>query len=194
MPGRTARSPRDARGNTVIAVAPFDPDADDVLDLRLAAGGFVVKFWNRGVLATTVGWLRAHGYGIVEVDATGSTATVELLDRIAEKLSFPSYFGRNLDAFNDCMRDVVAGEYGADLADTGLVLVFHGYDAFAAHEPGAAHAVLDIVALNARSAMLFGRRLLCLVQTDDPALEFPPIGATPVEWNGAEWASADRGV
>lgn len=30
--------------------------------------------------------------------------------------------------------------------------------------------------------MLFGQRLATLVQSDDPALSFSPVGATPVVW------------
>lgn len=177
----------------MITVASFDPDADDP-GLRIAAEGFVVKFWDRRVLAAGIAHLRGAGYGIVEIDATGVTATVDLLDVFAEKLGFPSYFGRNLDALDDCMGDVAAGEYGVDPAATGLVLVLHRFDAFAAHEPRAAREVLDIIALSARAAILIGRRLLCLVQSDDPALEFAPIGATPVGWNAAEFRDVDRGL
>ncbi|GGO32082.1 barstar family protein [Micromonospora parathelypteridis] len=111
---------------------------------------------------------------------------------IAAALSFPDYYGRNLDALNDCMRDVVSQDYGWAPSTTGLALVFTDYDAFAAHCSRAAQVVLDIMADHSRSAALFGRRLMCLVQSNDPHIRFAPVGATPVLWNDAEWLDSKR--
>jgi hypothetical protein len=56
---------------------------------------------------------------------------------------------------------------------TGLVLVLTHYEVFVVREPAIAHAVLDIVATQARNASLAGHRVICLVQSDDPQLSFP---------------------
>lgn len=105
---------------------------------------------------------------------------------MATALDFPDYYGSNLAALNDCMNDVAYYEYGTSPEATGLVLVFIGYDKFAAHCAHAAQRTLDIVADNARSAILIGHRMLCLVQSDSPDIHFAPVGATPVLWNDAE--------
>jgi hypothetical protein len=54
--------------------------------------------------------------------------------------------------------------------------------------------VLDTFARRSRSAALIGRRMMCLVQTDDARLTFAPVGATPVTWNNAEWLDSKRGL
>jgi hypothetical protein len=90
------------------------------------------------------------------------------------------------------MRDVVTFDYGTSPEATGLVLAFTGYDRFATHCPRAAQIVLDIMAVRARSAALIGHRMMCLVQTDDPNIEFDRVGAMPVMWNDAEWLDAKR--
>jgi hypothetical protein len=54
--------------------------------------------------------------------------------------------------------------------------------------------VLDILADDARRFLLFGRRLLVLVQSDDPRITFAPVGATAVSWNPKEWLDGDRGL
>ena len=41
-------------------------------------------------------------------------------------------------------------------------------------------------------AALIGHRMICLVQSDDPSIQFDPIGATPVLWNDAELHPKDR--
>ena len=177
-------------------MAAFDVGDDLGQDLayRLVQNSFVTLFWRREVLAEVLARLRDHGYEIVEVDAGGSLSTVALLDRFAEVLAFPAYFGRNLDALNDCLSDVAEGTYGFDPRQTGLVPAIRHFDQFAAGHPREAHAVLDIVADRSRQAALIGHRMMCLVQTDDPRLELAPVGRTPATWNPAEWLSANRGL
>jgi hypothetical protein len=105
-------------------------------------------------------------------------------------LDFLEYFGRNLNAFNDCTRDVVTGDYRSDLGATGFVLVLRHYDALIRREAEAAHAVVDIIANQCRNGALIGHRMICLLQSDDPKLHLPPVGATPGLWNDAEWLDA----
>ena len=53
--------------------------------------------------------------------------------------------------------------------------------------------MLDAFADASRLWSLFGRRLIVLVQVDDPSYVGPPdLGATPAEWNGREWMTKDR--
>ncbi|MFF4595722.1 barstar family protein [Amycolatopsis sp. NPDC001319] len=104
----------------------------------------------------------------------------------------PDYNGNNLNALNDCLSDVAAGDYGADLGATGFVLVLRHYDRFAGVEKDLAHALLDIFASQARNALLVGHRMMCLVQSDDPRLSFPAVGATSALWNDAEWLNSRR--
>jgi hypothetical protein len=179
-------------------VAPFDPDSDLSGDIayQLLTDGFVTLFWRPEVLGRVVAWLSDRGYQVVELDASRWAAEPDLHRDIAVALQFPDYYRHNLDALHDCMRDVVTYDYGWSPAATGLALVFTGYDGFAQRCPRPAQAVLDIMAGNGRSAALFGRRLMCLVQSDDPDLEFAPVGATPVDWNRSErpGESGDNGI
>jgi hypothetical protein len=167
-------------------VASFDLDADLAGDraFHLAKNSTVTLFWH--ALDDTADWLTEHGYQLVRLDATAWTAQADFHREVKVALDFPDYYGNNLNAFNDCLRDVAMYSYGADRQATGTVLVFTGYDAFVRREPRTAAAILDIVANAARWAMLFGHRMLCLVQSDDPEITFSPVGATPVMWNPAE--------
>jgi hypothetical protein len=164
----------------------FDLDANLAEDrgYRLAQNGPVTLFWRR--LDETVAWLAGNGYQVVRLDAGAWRTQADFHRDIKAALDFPDHYGNNLDAFNDCMREVATYGYGAAEDATGTVLVFTGYDAFAAREPRAAQAILDIVAGAALGAMLVGHRMLCLVQSDDPAIAFAPVGATAVGWNPDE--------
>jgi hypothetical protein len=109
-------------------------------------------------------------------------------------LRFPDYYGENLNAFNDCMRNVAARQYGFPENATGLVLVLTGFDEFAREFPDQAHGLLDVFAVRSRGAMLAGEQLICFVQSDDPRFSLAPVGATPLLWNEAEWLNARRGL
>jgi hypothetical protein len=175
-------------------MAAFERDAedDDHVDYRLMAEGFVTKFWDPKLLGEKLQWLSDHDYDVVEVDAGPCEDTVSLLDAMAKALRFPSYFGRNLDALNDCLRHV-AGGCLAGPSSTGLVLVLRHYETFVARDPRAARLMLGIIADRCRGALLFGHRMMCLVQTDDPGLDLPPVGTTDVDWSEEEvWHRSAR--
>jgi hypothetical protein len=129
---------------------------------------------------------------LVLLDASRWTSDADLHRDIAAALEFPAYYGRNLDALNDCLRDVVDYEYGTTRDATGLVLALTDYDTFVARSPRSAQIVLDIIADQARCAAITGHRILCLVHSRDPKITFEPVGAMDVTWNRAEWFSARR--
>ena len=175
-------------------MAAFDPAAELSADraFRLLINTSVALFWRPQVLDETTAWLASHDYQVTRLNAAHWTAEQDLHHAIVQALNFPNYYGRNLDALNDCMRDVVSQRFGWAPRTTGLAVVFTGYDVFAARCPRAAQVVLDIMAGNSRDAALVGRRLMCLVPSTDPHVRFEPVGATPVAWNDAEWLDARR--
>lgn len=174
-------------------MAVFDLELDvRRLDFLLLRSSAVTLFWRPALLAEATGWLRRQGYTVASLDAGTWLSDDDLHRDIAAALDFPDYYGGNLDALADCLRDVVNYEYGTTRQATGLALTLTGYDTFARGRPRTAQTVLDIVADQARGAMLTGHRMLCLVQCDDPHTTFDPVGAMPVSWNHAEWLDSQR--
>ncbi len=164
------------------------------VDFRLVQNTFITMYCRQSLLDETVGWLRSHSYEVAEFDAGSWASADDMLDDLADRLQFPGYFGRNLDALNDCMADVASHEYGWHAGATGLVIVLSAFDAFATIDRTTAQIMLNIIAAQARSAILFGNRLICLVQSNDPQLSFEPVGAMPVLWNDAELLNCRRGL
>lgn len=154
---------------------------------------FVTLFWRRRLLTEAMLKLEDRGFRVVRL-AAGSWSTEQDLHRaVAAVLHFPDYYGHNLDALNDCLGDVACfGPYDDEPEGTGLVLSFTDYDRFAAACPQAAQIVLDIIADQARRAVVLQRRLICLVHSNDPNIRFEPVGAMPVIWNRSEWADVNR--
>ena len=108
-------------------MAAFDPETDLTQDraFRLLSNTSVTLFWGLQVLEETVAWLSAHGYQVTAIDASRWSTEHDLHGDIAEALSFPDYYGRNLDALNDCMRDVVSQDYRWAPETRGLALAFN---------------------------------------------------------------------
>jgi RNAse (barnase) inhibitor barstar len=182
-------------GRYGLRVATWDADAETThpVDFRLVRNTFVTMFWRSSLLDETVGWLQSHAYRVVEFDAGSWSSDADMYDDVALALGFPDYFGRNLDALNDCMSDVASGDYGWDAGvNTGVVIVLRAFDAFTAVDRRTAQKMLHIFADQARSAILIGHRIICLVQSDDPRLTFEPVGAMPVMWNDDEWSNSRR--
>jgi RNAse (barnase) inhibitor barstar len=177
-------------GQGPLAVAPFknDPEEWQRLDWQLLQNSSVILYFSPSVLERDTAWFENHDYRVLSLDTGPCSSSEDLLVALAGLLSFPHYFGRNLNAFDDCLSDVEMPEEG------GLVLVLRNFHAFAKAFPAAAHALLDISASNTRRFLLTGRRFLVLVHSADPRLTFEPVGSTAVTWNPQEWLDSKRGL
>lgn len=121
--------------------------------------------------------LTELGYDLHRLTARGWRTRDDVHAALAEALSFPGYHGHNLDALDDCLRDVAEFEYGSDPAAAGTVLAIDDGDRLVAIDPEFAHAVLDSYAGAAQYGALLGHPMLCLVAT---TAELAPVGARPV--------------
>ena len=171
-------------------MAPFEDDESgwSRLDYRLLRDGGVVLYNSEAVLREDVAWLRAEKYQVQEFDARRWNSESDFHDEVARSLGFPDYYGQNLDAFNDCMGDILVP------AEGGMAIVIRNADTVGLRDRELLPIVLDILADVTRKNMLFGRRFLTLVQSEDPRIEFAPIGAVPVIWNPREWLRSNRGL
>jgi RNAse (barnase) inhibitor barstar len=149
--------------------------------------GGVTAYHAEAVLTEDIRWFEQQGYDIRHFDGHAWKDESAFHQHIAHALEFPSYYGQNLDAFNDCMTDVEVP------AEGGMVFVIRNVDA--AHlQCEWFHVVLQILADAVRFNLLFGRRFLVLLQSDDPGMTFPLLGAFAVQWNPREWLNSSRGL
>ncbi len=162
------------------------PAESSRLDWKLMERGAIALYHKTSVLSADLAWFRQERYVIRELDA-GGWSTPQAFHADAKRvLAFPPHYAPNLMAWVDCLAEI-------DVPDeSGLVLVFRGYDAFAKAQPQFAHTILDSIESTSRRFLLTGRRLLALVQSNDPRIRFERVGAMPVTWNPREWLDADR--
>lgn len=158
------------------------------LDYKILQNGATSLYYQKKVLDEDLEWFRQHQYLICIFDCTEWTSLDVFHDDLAESLNFPDYYGRNLNALNDCLVDIEVPD------QSGTLLVFLRFDHFAKKFRDTAQALLDIIETNSRRFLLTGQRLITLAQSDDPRLSFDPVGANIVQWNGREWLNKKRGL
>ena len=94
-----------------------------VLSGRHRAG---VHRWESALDVADVRQAVEHaGWGFGYVDGAGLETSPDVLAAIGEALAFPDHYGRNLDALNDCLRDLAAP----------TVLLWEAWGALARAEP-----------------------------------------------------------
>lgn len=165
-----------------------EPEDFQRLDYELLLNGSITLYFRPDYLAEDASWLKAHDYRLDSFDCSAWDSEETMYEALATTLEFPEYFGRNLDAVNDCLSDIEVSE------DGGRAFIFHRYDVFAAKMPKVAWQLLNIVQNNSWHFLLLGRRLMTLVQSNDPGIRFEPVGVIHVSWNRREWVDKSRGL
>lgn len=164
------------------------PAEQQRLDWRLLERGAIALYYRSSVLSADLGWLRQQNYLIHELNASAWDSAAAFHADAQRVLGFPSHYSRNLASWIDCLAELEVPD------ESGTALVFRRYDAFAKAQPQLAQTVLDSIESTSRRLLLTGRRLLALVQSDDPRIRFERVGAMPVTWNPREWLDSDRGT
>jgi len=154
------------------------------LDWQILQNGWTSLYWQQNILNNDLDWFKKENYNIIEFDCTKWTDTNQIHKDLKNLLNFPDYYGENFDALNDCLSDL-------EINETGLIVVFRHFQII---DTDRAHVLLDIFARNSRLHNLFGKRLLTLIQVDNPKYEIKAVGSCEVSWNGAEWLNSKRGL
>ena len=157
------------------------------LDWELLRSGPIALFHKQNVLKDAIEWLREQGYSVAEVDCHSCCSEAAILRVILQSIGIsvmePTYQG-----FVDYL-------YHHEIADEGgFAFVLRGFEQFASADQEAAEAVLHAISLAAYGKLLFGKRFITLLQSDDPRISFNPIGGQSPVWNRREWSDASREV
>jgi RNAse (barnase) inhibitor barstar len=164
------------------------PEEVQRLDWKLMERGAIALYYRSAVLSADIGWFKQQTYVVHELNAATWTTPDAFHDDVKRVLGFPDYYSRNLASWVDCLPELEVPDEG------GMLLVFRRYDAFAKAQPQLAQTILDSIESTSRRFLLTGRRLIALVQSDDPRIRFERVGALPVTWNPREWLETDRGL
>jgi len=165
-----------------------DEDAEERLDRWLMKVSPVTLYRARTLWDEAVGWFRDFGYTIYAFDCSAWRTPEDMHLALASVMDFPEYYGHNLDATNDCLAYLPLPKA------TGGLVALDRLDRFVAVQREVAEALIDILADRAWLHLVYGRRLITLAQSDDPTLDFRPIGSHFAAWNPGERLFKDRGL
>lgn len=158
------------------------------VDLTLIRMSPVALFWKLDVLEQTLRWLEEYHYRVYRIDCSLSADIDSLTRHIREQIQLEEGPILGLDGFNSDMCDLPI-HY-----DGGVAIVLLHFDHVAELDRAASQDILDILAKVARIKMLYGKVLLPIVQSDDPAIRFDPVGGLKPQWNQQEWFEYKRGL
>lgn len=154
-------------------------------DLEILKDGPICKYFKNSILDEDLNWFINNHFEVFEMSCrTWNRKNAH--QNLKAGLNFPDYYGENLNAFADCLTDMYNTKY------RGLVIVFRHYDHFVDEDVKFAEAILDIIARESRVWLLTGQKLIVLMQSDNPDLNFPKLGGTSPSWNNREWFNEDR--
>ena len=104
------------------------------------------------------------------VDASGARTKAQMLGLLGRTLAFPSWFGRNWDALEDCLADLSWVE------GPGVLIRIEGFSAYAEADPDGFAILLDIFKTSAEYWRGEGRSFW-VIFTGKPAasLELPVL-------------------
>ncbi len=165
-----------------MAVFPRDADTTHPADFALVRDGGLALFRHETSLAKAEGNLLDIGYAVVHLDASDWDDELTLHQDLAFGLRFPSYYGRNLDALDECLYDVAHGDYGWNIRAEGLCISLRNFAGFSSRSPQAAAAVTASFANASRVGLLFGNRVVWLLHVDDPAVAIGQVGCRTIAW------------
>jgi RNAse (barnase) inhibitor barstar len=156
------------------------------LDIDILAYSPVALYFKTEIFKQDLSWFEKNNYQIFKLNASEWLDEVDFHKDIARKMDFPGYYGENLDALNDCLRDV------SFQGIAGIVVAFEHFDFFFKKFEYAAWAILDIISDHSRCRLLSNHKLIALVQSDDPRIQIKPVGASTPMWNTREWHAKNR--
>ncbi|SRR6266699_131803 len=177
-------------------MAPFDAQDKETLDWVILRDGGIALYWRPEYLGEDLEWFRQQNYEIHYFDCEKWTHGGMHAD-VERSLNFPSFYGHNLDALNDCLQeDLSVPQIG------GTAVVLKRFDAFLAGRGGAhllderpeGKILLDLFVRASRYFLLTGRRFVTLIQSDDPRIRFDSLGGIAPGWNWREQLDKDRGL
>jgi RNAse (barnase) inhibitor barstar len=153
------------------------------IDWQLLRHSFISLYHKLDILEKDIGELIELEYKTYDFDCS-VWKDEEAIDKdLREKLKIPSHYATNLNALPDAVAEL-------DVPDgSGAVIVLRHYDHTLKYNNAQyVYAFLDVLAQGARIHLLFGGKLIILVQIDNENTEFDSvqIGCSGVYWNSTE--------
>lgn len=156
-------------------------------DWSLLQNGPITLFRKREYFVDAINALSELKYHIIQVRYSDRDSFYR---DMSAALKWEQQFGYqwqgNLDAFDDGLID----EPFSTSSDSAICV--ENFDRLVADDREWSWNFLDIIADNSRSYLLSGKRLICLIQTNDSDFDPGRLGGLEPQWNSREWLTTNR--
>ena len=157
-------------------------------DFQLLRSGHLHFYRHRWARDRLLADLDALGYELITVDLASRGAPDAIHGAVISAVpDWPEGYGQSTWlGFGDGLTDHLL-----HTAREQVVLLLTNWDQAYGDPQAEASTLLDLLARVAPWHLLFGRRLICLIETDNPDFELP-LGEEYVGWNPHEWLYPHR--
>jgi RNAse (barnase) inhibitor barstar len=149
-------------------------------EIAILRKGPISLYHQTEFLDQDINWFIENGYKVYQADCREWSSLEKFHESVSELLDFPSYYGSNLDGFEDCLC-----ELDLNVKRGGLIVLLN-FEFFAYKFPNKSTIIVDILANVSRLYLIDNIKLITLIQTNDKNLSFPPIGCMNVGVNQKE--------
>ena len=164
-----------------------DPADFNRLDYSLLKNGSINLYYKKEILKADIEWFKKAEYRIVEINTDEWVDESAFHKCVGKSLGY-SCVGGNLNCFRDHVGELDIPQ------KSGMLIVLMNFDKFYSKNKELADIVIDIIAEESRFHMLFGNRLITMLQLNNPKIELPSVGAMTIGWNSKEWFDTSKGV
>ncbi|WP_444936247.1 barstar family protein [Microbulbifer sp. JMSA004] len=160
--------------------------AEFKLDLKTLAYGPVAKYFDLALFEKDISWYEDAGYKVYFLDGEKWYTMESFHSDCHEVFSFPSYYGRNWGAFDDVISEIERGSQG------DVLVCVRNFDSWSKRDISNSQVFLEIMSDQTYSYLVYGRKFVTLIHSNDPNLSIREVGAKSVHWNQKEWNESDR--
>lgn len=168
----------------------FSSEKTDRYDWRLLHWGAVNLYWRMEIFESDIAELVELNYRIIRLRFDNAS---QFQNDLSAALKWREQFGYfpwtgNLNALNDGFKCEPL-----ESADDNAICI-ENYNALVRDDEQLSVELLNMIEYHSRNYLLLGKRLIGLVQTNDPAFYCRNIGGRRANWNQAEWLNSARGL
>lgn len=169
-----------------MACFPDNVYDEQPLDFHRLQNGATTLYTTRTALENDLVWFRERQYEIGTVDLDGIGTDVRRLhQRLAAALRFPDWYGHNLDALNDLL-----GHLDVPI-ESGRVIVLDSLEHVHRVDKNLPPKLCSIFQRASYRRLLFGRRLLFFLVSDDPSVSLTWTEEHSAEKHPPGWLSTE---
>ncbi len=153
----------------------------------LRHGTSIFNYSNNEYLEEDLEWFKKNNFRIIEFNLNKDILSGEEFLKELQEIPDIGMHSLNLDSFNDGLSEI-------EIAGAGLIIVFRHSEILLSFSQNIFLYVLDSLDGYSRFELLNGKRVITLVQTDDPHSEVGRLGERYAHWNPHEWGFKNRKV